>query len=405
MTDPPDGSSTDEAMVDESIDRFLVDHRATDAPSVTWGRQFDAGLAWVHFRPGNGGLGVGRGHQERVNRRLRDADIPNNYLENFVGVGTAAPTIEAWGSAAQQHRLLRPLFTCEEIWCQLFSEPGAGSDLASLSTSAVRDGDEWVIDGHKVWTTMGHIARWGILIARTDPTMPKHKGLTYFLADMTAPGVEVRPLRQISGEAEFNEVFFDEVRVPDAMRLGEPGEGWRVTISTLMNERAHNGDSAKLPRGHGIIAYALRLWADHPAQDPVRRDRLTRLWIEAEVTRLTALRAGGGDGAAPGPEASVLKLAVGLLPQRIFEFCLELMGPEGQLIGDYDFAQPTRTGEDRMGDGSEEINVQKAFINARSTTIGGGTTEMQKNAIAERMLGLPGEPRADRDLPWNEVPR
>ncbi|MDZ7791695.1 MAG: acyl-CoA dehydrogenase family protein [Xanthomonadales bacterium] len=404
-TGPLAGSEEDTVVA--TIDRLLDEHPPAQADATEfWGAQFDAGLAWVHFPVGYGGLGVRPGLQELVNRRLRAAGAPNNYLENFVGVGTAAPTIEAFGTPEQKQRLLRPLFTCEEIWCQLFSEPDAGSDLASLATSAVRDGDEWVVNGHKVWTTMGHIATWGILVARTDPAKPKHEGLTYFLLDMNAPGVEVRPLRQISGEAEFNEVLFHDVRVPDAMRLGARGDGWRVTIGTLMNERSHNGDSAKGARGHGNIGYAMRLWSEFGDDDPARRDELMRLWTESEVIRLTALRADANrKSGTPGPEGSVLKLAVGLLPQRIFEFAIELMGPYGQLIGDYDFVQPTRTGEDRMGDGSEDIDIVKAFINARSTTIGGGTTEVQKNTIGERILGLPGEPRPDRGKPWNEVVR
>ncbi len=407
---PDELAPVDDAMtsrVDERIARLIAEvDPATTPPAEVWGRQFDLGLAWVHFPPGHGGLGAHPLLQERVNDRLRRHRFPSNYLHNFVGVGTAAPTIAAFGTEEQRLRLLRPLFSCEEIWCQLFSEPDAGSDLAAVSTTAVRDGDEWVVNGHKVWTTMAHVAKWGILVARTDPEQPKHRGLTYFLLDMEADGVEIRPIRQISGEAEFNEVLMHDVRVPDTMRVGEPGSGWRVTIGTLMNERAHNGDSAKKPRGAGPIAHAVRAWQATERTDPVARDRLVRLWVEAEVIRLTALRADAArTTGVPGPEGSVLKLAIGILPQRIMDFCVDALGARGMLVSGYDFVQPDVMAEDRMGDGSEEIDVVKALLNARSNTIGGGTSEIQRNTIGERVLGLPPEPRTDRDVPWNQVAR
>ncbi len=391
------------ALVDQRTDELLAAHDpATTARDVIWGAQYDLGLAWVSFPVGLGGLGVRPLLQERVNTRLAAAGVTSNYLHNFVGVGTAAPTIANFGTAEQQQRLLRPLFTCEEVWCQLFSEPGAGSDLANVSTTAVRDGDEWIVNGHKVWTTMAHIARWGIMVARTDPDAPKHRGLTYFLVDMTAPGIEIRPLRQISGEAEFNEVFFTNCRIADWGRVGEPGSGWRVTIGTLMSERAHNGDSARKPKGWGPIAHAVRTWRESGCADPVKRDELVRLWIDAEVIRLTALRADTTRRAgSPGPEGSILKLAIGILPQRIMEYCVGLQGAAGMLISTYEFHQPDVMAEDRMGDGTERIDVVKAMLNTRSNTIGGGTTEIQRNTIGDRILGLPAEPKADRAGPWS----
>ena len=210
------------------IDQLLTSHPPASTPAPEfWGAQFDLGLAWVQFPVGLGGLGVDAALQELVTRALFAAGAPRNFLQNFVGIGMAARVIVSFGTEVQQ-RLLRPIFTCEEQWCQLFSEPGAGSDLANLATRAERDGDEWIVNGHKVWTSMGHAAKWGILIARSDPTVPKHKGLTFFLCDMHAPGVDVRPLRQLSGEAEFSEVFLNDVRIPDTLRVGPPGEGWRV---------------------------------------------------------------------------------------------------------------------------------------------------------------------------------
>jgi alkylation response protein AidB-like acyl-CoA dehydrogenase len=245
---------------------------------------------------------------------------------------------------------------------------------------------------------MGHRARWGILVARSDPNVPKHKGLTFFICDMHAPGVDVRPLRQISGEAEFNEVFLSDVRVPDALRVGAPGEGWRVVIATLMTERAHNGENVRRPRGFGPIAHAVRLW-DEVGGDAAQRDQLAKVWSEAEVLRLTAWRA--EQSAMPGPEGSVLKLAAGVLPQRVFELCTDLLGPRGMLIEDYEMRQPDVMAESNMGDGSGDLDLVKALLSSRSATIGGGTTEIQKNTIAERVLGLPAEARTDRDAPWS----
>src|SRR6516162_11940685 len=228
-----------EARVAELTDRLLESHPPASTPPQDFlGAQFDLGLAWVHFPEGDGGLGLAPKLQEAVSTRLRAARAPSGNVRNPIGFGMGAPTVVTHGSEAQRRRYLRPLFTGEEIWCQLFSEPGAGSDVAGLSTRAVRDGDEWVVNGQKVWTTLAHIAKWGMLVARTDPDQPKHRGLSYFLVDMQAPGVDVRPLVQITGEAEFNEVFLENVRIPDSMRVGPVGEGWRVAITTLMNERA-----------------------------------------------------------------------------------------------------------------------------------------------------------------------
>ena len=392
-------------QVDALVTRLLQDNDpVTTPPSEFWGAQFDLGLAWVQFPPGFGGLGLAPALQEVVAERLERAGAPCNDLVNFVGLGTAGPAIVGYGTDEQKRRFLRPLFTCDEVWCQLFSEPGAGSDLGNVSTSATRDGDEWIVNGHKVWTTLAHVSSFGILVARTHPDLPKHRGLTFFLVDMRAPGVEMRPMRQISGEAEFNEVFLTDVRVPDTMRVGEPGEGWRVTIGALMHERSHNADLAKRPRGMGPVAHAVRLWQQLATDDPTRRDELMKIWIDAEVIRLTSIRSEQlRKGGVPGPEGSTGKLATGILPQRIFEFCMGLLGPRGMVISDYDMRQPDRMFEGNMGDGTEDVEYVKAFLNARSATIGGGTTEIQKNTIAERVLGLPKEPRPDRDVPWSST--
>src|SRR5579885_635791 len=226
----------------QQIKTLLEEHDPASTPRLDFlGAQFDAGLAWVHFPVGYGGLGVSPKLQEVVSRRLRKAGAPSAAPRNPIGYGMGAPTVVTHGSDAQRQRYLRPLFTGEEVWCQLFSEPGAGSDVASLSTRAVRDGDEWILNGQKVWTTLAHTSRFGMVLARTDPDAEKHKGLTYFVVDMHAPGVEIRPLRQMTGDAEFNEVYFTDVRIPDSERLSDVGEGWRGAIVTLMNERVSIG--------------------------------------------------------------------------------------------------------------------------------------------------------------------
>src|SRR5438132_3025466 len=287
-------AGNDLARVDALIDDLLQSHdpKHTD-PAAFRGAQYDRGLAWVHFPEGFGGVNLPPIVQRHVERRLREAGAKAPHGTLFFGLSLAGPTVVTHGSDELRKRALRPLFTGEEIWCQLFSEPGAGSDLASLATRAVRDGDEWVVNGQKVWNTLAHMADRGMLVARTDPDVPKHRGLTYFALDMHAPGVEVRPLRQITGEAEFNEVYMTDVRVPDADRVGDVGDGWRVSMTTLMNERVTIG-GAVAARESGPIGELMHVWRELPAdrRDDVARDAVTRLWIEAEVLRLTNIRAG-----------------------------------------------------------------------------------------------------------------
>jgi len=393
-----DRPATDEQLVNERLDALLAEHgpKATDARTFL-GAQFDAGLAWVHFPEGYGGLGVSPKLQRVVNERIAAAGGPNSYWRNPIGSGMGAPTVVTHGTEAQKQRYLRPLFTGEEIWCQLFSEPGAGSDVASLATRAVRDGDEWLVNGQKVWTTLAHLSKWGMLVARTNPDAPKHRGLTYFVVDMHAPGVEVRPLRQITGEAEFNEVYFTDVRIPDSERLGDEGDGWRVSLTTLMNERVSIGGAIQ-PKGSGPIAEAVKIWEGKGHDDPALKDELMRLWTEAEVNRLTNIRASLMRAVGtPGPEGSTAKLAFAELNKRVYEFCLTLMGPEGMLYGSYEMIRP----ETAMGADS----LQKAFLRARANSIEGGTSEVMRNILGERVLGLPGDVRVDKELPWAQVPR
>ena len=318
----------------------------------------------------------------------------------------AGPTIVTHGSEEQKRRFLRPMFTGEERWCQLFSEPGAGSDFAGLATRAVRDGDEWVVNGQKVWNTLAHLADWGMLVTRSNPELPKHKGMTYFALDMRSPGVEVRPLRQITGEAEFNEVYLTDARVPDAMRIGDVGEGWRVSLTTLMNERtAIGGGSANAakPRRGGAANDAVAVWKalDPTEQTPARKDRLMQLWTRGEVGRLTNLRAAArARSGNPGPEGSVSKLEFANFNKELYDFCIDLLGMAGQVDYDYTFRRPTELDATGAGKG-----LQYAFLRVRANSIEGGTSEILKNILGEQILGLPGEPRVDKDIAWIDVPR
>jgi alkylation response protein AidB-like acyl-CoA dehydrogenase len=394
------GVMTDEARVTELTDELLAKHDPKTTPAHEFlGAQYDLGLAWVHFPEGFGGLGLSPKLQNIINAKVVGAGGPIAYARNPIGAGMCAPTVVTHGSDEQKSRYLRPLFSGEEIWCQMFSEPGAGSDVAGLSTKAVRDGDEWILNGQKVWTTLAHVSRYGIVLARTDPEKVKHKGMTMFVIDMQAPGVEVRPLVQATGEAEFNEVYMTDVRIPDSERLGDIGEGWHVSLTTLMNERVSIGGQVS-PRGSGVIAVAVNQWNKMPErQAPIARDALTRLWIDAEVNRLTNIRASQNRKmGTPGPEGSVGKLAMAGLNQRIMAFVMDFMGPEATLYpAGYPMDRPTKA--------MDLSNPQKAFLRVQANSIEGGTTNIMKNILGERVLGLPGEPRMDKELPWSEVPR
>ncbi|KOU75432.1 MULTISPECIES: acyl-CoA dehydrogenase family protein [unclassified Streptomyces] len=364
--------------------------------------RFDAGLAWVHYPEGLGGLGAPRSLQAVVDAELQAAGAPDNDPRRIgIGLGMAAPTILAYGTEEQKQRFLRPLWVGEEVWCQLFSEPGAGSDLAALATRAVLDegADEWVVDGQKVWTSSAHNARWGILVARTDPALPKHQGITYFLCDMQDPGVEVRPLRQITGEAEFNEVFLTGVRIPDAHRLGAVGEGWAVARTTLMNERVSIG-GMRIPREGGMIAPVAAAWRERPGlRTHALHQRLLELWVEAEVARLTGERLRQQLAAGqPGPEGSGMKLTFARLNQEISGLEVELLGEEGLLYEDWTMRRPELvdfTGRD----------AGYRYLRAKGNSIEGGTSEILLNIVAERVLGLPPEPRDDKDLAWKDLSR
>ena len=400
-------ADTDEQtrIATDAVDALLAAHDPAEESLIEFrGHQYDAGLAWVHHPPGCGGLGLSRRVQRTVDHQLRAAGAqpadPSTFFMMLVG-----PTILTHGTDEQKRRYLRPMFTGEERWCQLFSEPGSGSDFAGLGTRAERDGDEWVVNGQKVWNTLAHVADLGMLVARSNPELPKHKGLTYFALDMHSPGVEVRPLRQITGEAEFNEVYMTGVRVPDAARIGAVGEGWRVSLTTLMNERTAIGGAVggattaeQGPLGNLIEAYRNM---DPAVRTKARRDEVMQLWVRGETLRLTNVRAAQNARTGnTGPEGSVSKLMLAEFNQELTAKVLDLEGPAGMVDYDYEFRRPTAISLDgKFGD------THHGFLRARANSIEGGTSEIMRNILGEQVLGLPGEPRVDKEVPWREVPR
>ena len=387
----------------ERTEAFVAEHRDNaDDQFAFRGAQYDAGLAMVHFPEGYGGLGGSRGQQSVVDGILRSNGISYEDLRiNPIGIGMGAPTVLTYGDEALKEKHLRRIFTGEDVWCQLFSEPTHGSDVAGIPSRAIKDGDEWIVNGQKVWTTLAHTSNFGMLLTRTNPDVPKHKGLSYFVLDMHAPGVEVRPLYQMTGEAEFNEVFLTDVRIPDTLRLGAEGDGWKVAITTLMNERvALSGGNA--PTGSGPIADLVAVWKQRrdelsPVERDIWRDRVATLWIEAEINRLTNARArASAVGGSPGPEGSVGKLASAEFSKRLNEAIVGLEGAEGML---HEPGYP-------MTRSSESMRTRSGrFLRSRANTIEGGTSEIMRNILAERVLGLPGDVRVDTAVPWSEIPR
>ncbi|MCT1712306.1 acyl-CoA dehydrogenase family protein [Dietzia cinnamea] len=384
----------------ERVEQLLASYDPQTTTSAEFlAAQFDQGLAWVHFPEGKGGLGLARGRQLEVDALLDAAGAPRPDLgRNSIGLGMAAPTILAFGSEEMQQRYLRPLFAGTEVWCQLFSEPGAGSDLAAVATRAVRDGDDWVVDGQKVWTSGAHNADLAILLARTDTSVPKHAGMTYFILDMTEPGVDVRPLRQITGEAEFNEVFLSGVRVPDSNRVGDVGQGWKVATTTLNNERVAIG--AGNVREAGQIGLVARRWrGDVSVRTPGHHAELMQWWVDTEVTRLAGERLSQSlEAGQPGPETSAMKLAFAHQAQQVSGFALEVAPEDGLTYHDWTMVRPE--GGSFLGHGPGY-----RYLRAKGNSIEGGTSEIMRNVIAERVLGLPADHRADKGIAFKDVPR
>ena len=404
-TEAPADTAEQTRIAEQAVDALLAEHDPAEESLIEFrSRQYDAGLAWVHHPPGFGGLGLSRRMQRVVDRRLRAGGAqpadPSTFFLMLVG-----PTIFTHGTDEQKRRYLKPMFTGEERWCQLFSEPGSGSDFAGLGTRAERDGDEWVVNGQKVWNTLAHVADLGMLVARSNPELPKHKGLTYFALDMHAPGVEVRPLRQITGEAEFNEVYMTDVRVPDSARIGAVGEGWRVSLTTLMNERTAIGGAVggattaqQGPLGSLLEAYRNM---DPSVRTKAHRDEVMQLWVRGEALRLTNVRAFQNARAGnPGPEGSVSKLMLAEFNKELTSKVLDLEGPAAMVDYDYGFRRPTAISLDgKFGD------THHGFLRSRANSIEGGTSEIMRNILGEQVLGLPGEPRVDKEIPWRDVPR
>jgi alkylation response protein AidB-like acyl-CoA dehydrogenase len=370
-------SSANPASVPARVEQLLAEHPPATTDDVEFLlARFDAGLAWM----------ADPTDQQLVESRLRSAGAADPFPKNPIGVGMVGPTILQHGTDEQRHRHLRRLWAGLDIWCQLFSEPGSGSDLASLSTRAELEGDGWLVNGQKVWTSAADRARYGLLLARTDVDLPKRDGITAFLLDMTTPGVTVRPLRQMTGDAEFNEVFLEDVRLPADARLGPLGAGWRVAHTTLMSERASIG-SAFGSSGGGPLATAIDLYRSRHDGDPVARDAVTRMYIESELIRLLAQRA-----SRPGPAGSVLKLLGTEHIQRVYKLIVGLLGAEGMLWYDDDHGSPWVRGP------------YVAFLRSRAATIEGGSSEVMRNILGEQVLGLPREPDAMHGRPWREVP-
>ena len=363
----------------DEVRAFLDEHAPRGRYPADWNRRLaDAGLVAPHW-PRPWGLDAGPLQQLAIDEVLRAAGAPRPL--NPIGIGWAGPTLLVAGTAAQHARFLPGILDGSEIWCQLFSEPGAGSDLASLTTRADRDGDEWVVTGQKIWTTGAHVAKWGILLARTDPEAEAHRGISYFVLDMQSPGITVRPIRQMDGSADFNEVFLDGVRIPVANLVGDEHDGWRLARVTLGNERVSlSGDGALW--GMGPTANDLvDLVRDHGGtQDPVLRQRLAALYAEAGVLMLIRMRtlAARLRGLEPGPEASVRKALADEHGQRVMALAVELAGAYGMLA-------------DRGPFGRETSMWASGYLFSRALTIGGGTAEVQRDIIAERVLALPRE--------------
>ena len=399
-----------EAELRGRVQKLLSEAHPERTDSITFRRkQYEHGLAWVHFPEGFGGLGLSPRQQVVVLDEITKHSkvVHHDPPAGTIGIGMGAPTVLTYASDAQKKYHLPRIFSGEDIWCQMFSEPSAGSDVAGLSSRAVRDGDDWVVNGQKVWTSVAHLSSWGMLIVRTNPDVPKHDGLSYFIIDMKTPGVTVRPLYQITGEAEFNEVFFDNARIPHGNMLGKEGQGWRVAITTLMNERVAIGGGGAKKKGAGAVSQLVKLWQGRKAgalsqtQEVLMRDRVTRSWMDNELLRITNQRARAAQKSGnPGPEGSVGKLAQAEINKRMWELAVDVLGAEGlSFEAGYELRQSGYEGR------TAEALAKYQFLRSRANSIEGGTSEIMKNILGERVLGLPGDPRVDKNIAWKDVPR
>ena len=392
----------EEARFREEASSWLAENAPTDdafralspleQAKVWQKRKYDAGWACIGWAPDFGGRGASAIEEVIWRQEESQYDLPANFF--LIGQGMIGPTLMAWASDEDKARFLPQLASGEEVWCQLFSEPAGGSDLAALRTRAERDGDDWVINGQKIWTSGAHYSDYGVIVVRTDPTVPKHKGLSYFYIDMKAPGVEIKPIKQLTGDSDFNEVYFTGVRVSDSQRLGEVGQGWQVSLTTLMNERAAIGGSF----GQMDVSLAMSVAAEveidgRPAlEDAAVRARIADWYVQEAGLKYTGYRSltALSRGALPGPENSIGKLVGAPKMQAMSSYLMDLLGASGAIA---DEALAAKAGI-----------IQRAYMGAPGLRIAGGTDEIMANIIAERVLGLPQEPRLDKGIPFNEVP-
>ena len=392
----------EEARFREEASSWLAENAPTDdafralspleQAKVWQKRKYDAGWACIGWAPDFGGRGASAIEEVIWRQEESQYDLPANFF--LIGQGMIGPTLMAWASDEDKARFLPHLASGEEVWCQLFSEPAGGSDLAALRTRAEPDGDDWVINGQKIWTSGAHYSDYGVIVVRTDPTVPKHKGLSYFYIDMKAPGVEIKPIKQLTGDSDFNEVYFTDVRVSDSQRLGEVGQGWQVSLTTLMNERAAIGGSF----GQMDVSLAMSVAAEveidgRPAlEDAAVRARIADWYVQEAGLKYTGYRSltALSRGALPGPENSIGKLVGAPKMQAMSSYLMDLLGASGAIA---DEALAAKAGI-----------IQRAYMGAPGLRIAGGTDEIMANIIAERVLGLPQEPRLDKGIPFNEVP-
>ena len=392
----------EEARFREEASSWLAENAPTDdafralspleQAKVWQKRKYDAGWACIGWAPDFGGRGASAIEEVIWRQEESQYDLPANFF--LIGQGMIGPTLMAWASDEDKARFLPQLASGEEVWCQLFSEPAGGSDLAALRTRAEPDGDDWVINGQKIWTSGAHYSDYGVIVVRTDPTVPKHKGLSYFYIDMKAPGVEIKPIKQLTGDSDFNEVYLTDVRVSDSQRLGEVGQGWQVSLTTLMNERAAIGGSF----GQMDVSLAMSVAAEveidgRPAlEDAAVRARIADWYVQEAGLKYTGYRSltALSRGALPGPENSIGKLVGAPKMQAMSSYLMDLLGASGAIA---DEALAAKAGI-----------IQRAYMGAPGLRIAGGTDEIMANIIAERVLGLPQEPRLDKGIPFNEVP-
>ena len=392
----------EEARFREEASAWLAENAPTDdafralspleQAKVWQKRKYDAGWACIGWAPEFGGRGASAIEEVIWGQEESQYDLPANFF--LIGQGMIGPTLMAWASDQDKARFLPPLASGEEVWCQLFSEPAGGSDLAALRTRAERDGDDWLINGQKIWTSGAHYSDYGVIVVRTDPTVPKHKGLSYFYVDMQAPGLEIKPIKQLTGDSDFNEVYFTDVKVSDSQRLGEVGQGWQVSLTTLMNERAAIGGSF----GQMDVSLAMSVAAEveidgRPAlEDAAVRARIADWYVQEAGLKYTGYRSltALSRGALPGPENSIGKLVGAPKMQAMSSYLMDLLDASGAIA---DEALAAKAGI-----------IQRAYMGAPGLRIAGGTDEIMANIIAERVLGLPQEPRLDKGIPFNEVP-